>query len=133
MRCGPSGGARKSSAKRGRGHAAAPPGRTWDNAFRESRIVTRRYQILMFAMLGLLALPARAADWLPADDVLEKIDAALEPAFDKDVAEARAEADQEDPQAQASPEAQPSEEGTESEGPAREPRTAGRRRLERLV
>jgi len=94
-------------------------------------------------MLGLLALPARAAEFLPSDDVLEEIDAALEPAFDQDVAEARAEADAEDaqaqapvpvdPQAAASPEAQPSEEGTESEGPAREPRTSGRRRLERLV
>ncbi|HEX5045297.1 MAG TPA: hypothetical protein VFV75_20540, partial [Candidatus Polarisedimenticolaceae bacterium] len=85
-------------------------------------------------MLGLLPLPARAADWLPPPEVLEKIDAALAPTFERDLADAQVDEDQEDPQAAASPEAEPApEEETEAEGPAREPRTAGRRRLERLV
>ncbi len=93
-------------------------------------------------MLGLLALPARAEGWLPPPEVLEKIDAALEPTFEKDL-EARSEAEEpptnpdpqanQDPNAPPPPEAQPSESGAESEGPAREPRTAGRRRLERLA
>jgi len=142
MRFGPSGGAPKSSANPRPGHVATPRHGTWDNAIRESRIVTRRYQILTFALLGLFALPARAEGWLPPPEVLEKIDAALEPTFEKDL-EARSEAEEpptnpdpqanQDPNAPPPPEAQPSESGAESEGPAREPRTAGRRRLERLA